>query len=135
MIIRKTSELVKIKIGGLVVNVSPLTRYQKAIVTKHISSGDVESVLEGSALALKYSIKSIEGLKNVDGSKYELELDENGLLSDSSLDDLLNAEISDEIQIIAGCMVNKIPSEFIDPDTGEKVKGISLVKGKSSGKK
>ena len=135
MIIRKTSDKISLKIGELVVKISPLTQLQKAEVNNLLASGDLKKTMQGTSLALKYSLKDIEGITNEDGTKYVLEKDENDNLKDSIIDDMLNAPFSDKIVLIAYNLLNGIPTEFVDPETGEKIKGVDFVGEGTSEKK
>ncbi len=134
MIIRKTSDIIRLKIGELTVKVSPLSRIQKAEVQALISRGTIEDALAGTSLALKYAVKDVEGLQLEDGSKYELAKDEAGNLDDETLDDLMNAEFGEKITYVALNLLSNVPSEFTNPNTGEKLKGVKVIK-ETSGKK
>lgn len=127
MIIRKTSDKISLKMGELVVKISPLSQIQKAEINILLTSGDLKKTMEGSALALKYALKDIEGITNEDGTKYVLDKDQDGNLKDDILDDIMNAPFSEKLIMVAFNLLNGIPSEFIDPETGTKLEGVDFV--------
>ena len=133
MIIYRTSDRIDVKIGALVVKISPLTKYQKEkIQTLSLD----EKLIDAAGEAIKCGIKSIEGLKLADGSDYELSFDDNNELLDECVDDLMNLEECGKLTSVCAALVNGIPKEFINPYTGKKIDGVEFIKtGESSGKK
>lgn len=133
MIIKKTSDKISLKVGELVVKISPLTQLQKTEVNQLLMSGNLDQTMKGTALAIAYALKDIDGINNEDGTKYVLEKDDQGKLNDNIVDDLLNAPFAGEITLVAFNLLNGVPEEFIDPETGEKLKNVDIIK--SEGKK
>lgn len=130
MRIFKSTDRVKIKIDDVTITVTPFTYEQKIEVQSimlQAAEGNIIKGIEGAKLALKYSLKEIEGVELMDGSSYELEL-ENGVLTDECVEELLNSEITTKLTLISIALLTGIKSEFLDPQTGKKLEGVSLVK-------
>jgi hypothetical protein len=111
--------------------VSPLKFQQKAEVMGALYSKSGVTI-ENAALStfkiLKYSLKGIKGLKTIDGSDYALEFDDEGNLQDSCADDLLNIEQSNLLQVALNNFLNGVPEKLIDPQTGEELKEVELIR-------
>lgn len=122
MKIHKTTDKIPLKIDELEIKFSPLSYHQKqeviATMTEAQKQNDVSKMNDGIILALKYSLKSISGLKNSDDSDYVFEF-EGDKLSQQSVDDLLNLPVSDKFQKIAGKLLNGVPSDF-------EIEGVSF---------
>lgn len=130
--IYRTSDRIKINVEGLVVHISPLTYQKKAEMQALILQG---KPMDAAVLALKSSIKDVEGLEDMSGSDYELDFVENEL-SDHCIDDLLNIAQGTTLNLVAIELLNGVPDEFTDPNTGQKLAGVEFVKEeKSAGKK
>ncbi len=136
MKIFKLSDRIKIKINEVVLVVSPLSMTQKIEVQQFLAKSaatptDVQSSINGAKLAMKYAIKAIEGVELSDGSKYELEL-ENNEITDECLEELLNSEIANEITLTSIGLLNGIPREIVDPTTGKPLKGVKILNPKKA---
>lgn len=131
--IYRLSDRIKLKVDDLVVTIGPLSIHQKSSVEGLASSA---GVLKASLLAMKYGIEDISGLIDKDGLEYKLPLDENGNLTDEAIDDLFNMESSYKLVAIALNLINNIPNEFIDINTGKKLEGVEfIVENKDSSEK
>jgi len=106
--IYETSDRINVKVGGVDVTISPLTRKQKADVLAQIVVGEY---LEATALAMKYAIKDVEGLEKTDGSKYELKSEVDGL-TDDTVDNLLNMTIATDLGQLCIKLANGVPKEI-----------------------
>ncbi len=132
MKILKNTDRVKIDIGDVTISISPLSFNQKTEIQKYMieaASGKIESGMKGAKLAIQYAVKSIDGVEDVDGNKYELELD-NDILTDECIEELLNSEINNELSLICINLLSGIPKEFIDPATNKPLEGVSIKKQK-----
>ena len=98
-----------------------------------VLEGTAMSAMKGAALALKYSLKEIKGLESEEG-EYQLEV-ENNMVTDNCIDDLFNIEQGTKLTLVALNLLQGIPESFINPENGEPIKGVKILKGKSSGKK
>ena len=127
-----TEDIIPIKVEGLTVYVSPLTYKQKdEIQNLFIANKAVEGVVK----AMKYAIKDIDGLITPDGNKLKLKL-KNGELDDKTIDTLLNTSFGVKLNVVCISLLNGLPKEFIDPQTGEPLEGVEfLSSGESKEKK
>lgn len=132
--IYKTTDRIKVKIDEIEVSLAPLTLDQKTEAKVLQATGKVErnykKVQDGVLLLIKYALKDIKGVKNLDGSDYKLEF-ENNMVSDSCINDLLNMEMHPKLIMICSSFANAIPSQFVDND-GKPIEGVELVKTDSS---
>ena len=51
------------------------------------------------------------------------------------MDDLLNVDHDDKLSLVCTSLLNGIPKEFVDPQTGKPIKGISIERQSSEKKK
>jgi hypothetical protein len=122
MIVYKSTDRVPVKIGDLTFWISPLRADQKLEIMSLVErEGGMEVVdqMKQSFLAVRYSVKEVEGLKNHDGSEYKLSLDDSGVMTDECLDDLLQLEVRQKIvdtclKLLPGVQEIKIPGVKID---------------------
>ena len=131
--IYRTSDRIRVKIGGLVVTISPLGFDQKSEIQALALSTSLVDGLDSAKKAVKYSVKDVEGLEDSNGA-YKIEFDESGV-SEESLDILFNTAVSDNLAFTCLNLLKSIPKEFINPHTGKKLKGVSIVKTTSGKKK
>ena len=124
--IYRTTDRIKYKIGEVEISISPLSVHDKTILHTYVTkaqSGDVESLMRASSLAVKFAVKDINGLENSDGTAYELQF-ENNQLTDECVDDLMNIQESTSMITVCGQLISGIPSQL--------PKGVSLVEGDKS---
>lgn len=85
----------KTKDGEVSIIIKPLRYAEKVEINslqKNVAGELIDDYMAQTYLSLKYSICSVYGLKNYDGSDYELEFDEiTGQISDDSVEDLVPA--------------------------------------------
>lgn len=128
------SDRIRLKIDDLEVTIGPLSIHQKAAVEEvSASSGLLKATME----AMKYAIKDIKGLTAPDGTAYELQRDDEGHLTEDALNDLFNLEQSYRLSSVCLNLINNIPDEFVDLNTGKKLEGVEFIvdkekKGKKS---
>jgi len=141
MRIFKTSDEISIKIDDVTVIVSPLTYEHKVEVQAFMlkaAKGDAEGIsagMEGARLAIKYAVKRVDNVTHVDGTPYEVKM-ENKVLSDETLNELCNCEITDKLYNVCCQLLASIPKQFIDPVSKKPMKGVSFSKNlKRTGKK
>lgn len=127
------SDRIRLKIDDLEVVIGPLSIHQKASVEEvSASSGLLKATME----AMKYAIKDVKGLTTESGEPYTLERDDSGYLTEGCLDDLFNIEQSYRLSTVCLNLINNIPDEFIDLNTGKKLEGVEfIVDAESKGKK
>lgn len=116
------------KVGELEIKVSPLSVEDKIAITEFMykgQSGNLSSMMNGSIHALKCSIKEITGLTDVDGNEYKLEF-ENGKLTQSCAEDLLNIEQSSSLIALCSSFIGGIPSTLPE--------GVTVISPKKTAK-
>lgn len=131
MKIYRLSDRVSVKIGELVFKLAPLSFTQKAEILdckKIVAGEEILDRIGATKLAIKYSLKDVEGLEDIDGNKYELDKDDSGNLSDSCIDELLNVEVAPSLITTCFNFLNGVPSHIVDPETGKKLKGVEIIK-------
>lgn len=129
----RVSDTFDLKIDSVTVSISPLNYKIKADMQANVMAG---KPMDAAALALRHSVKGINGLKLPDGSAYVLEFEADGSLKENCIDDLLNIPEASKLNVVAISLVNGMPEgEFLDPETGEKLDGVKFVKRPSSRKK
>lgn len=126
-ILYRTSDRIDVKVDDLEVVISPLSFAQKTVIQNSVLEQTAEGATKGAALAIKYSVKGIRGIKTMDGKDYEVEFDSDGNLTDECLDDLLNISHSQKIMIMSLNLINGVPKEFVNPETNEKLEGVSFL--------
>lgn len=123
----KTTDKVELKIDELTVEISPLTFDQKCDIQAVILAGGSTAIVKASKLAVKYGVKSIKGLENSDGSEYQVKMDAHGV-SDDTIDDIGNTESFNKFAAVCMSLLNGMPKSFDNPNTGEKLDGVSFTK-------
>ena len=122
MKIYTVEDRVKIKIGELVVSISPLSFKQKMEIQAKIN----ENASEGTLLAIRHGVKKVEGVERSNGEKYELSF-EDGLITDICANDLLNMEMGGVIATACVNLIQGIPKELVHPETGKPLEGVEIL--------
>lgn len=130
----KTEDRIDIKIDDIKIKIAPLSYQTKCDIQAELISGDALGIVKAAKMAIQHSVKSVEGVENADGSKYELEF-ENGHLVESCVDDLLNIDQDNKISFVCTKLLEGIPKDFVDPQTGQKIEGIKIERPGTSRKK
>jgi len=128
--IYRTTDRISLKVDDLTITVSPLSIHQKTAVEELASNGGSSSAIKAAVCAMKFAIKSVSGLEGPDGSPYQLEFDTDGTLADSVVDDLFNTKTSFKLMSICLNLINSIPDEFYDPNTGKRLEGVEFIADK-----
>lgn len=131
MIIHKTTDKIKVKIGEIIFYLSPLSWDQKQDILSDAKMVDGKASNRNSTYkCLKYAVKGIEGATLADGSPYVLTM-ENGVISDECVEDILNLELSPKLIMACYSFVQGIPARIVNPVTGEIVEGVEIVQKNS----
>lgn len=129
-IYRKTDRIT-VKIDDVTVKLAPLTLHEKTEVQtammESLKTRDLQQASKGLSLALKLTVKGIEGIEDSDSNPYKLQFDENNQLTDECVDDLLNLEITEKLTLVCTAMVKGIPSKFTN-EKNEALEGVEVVK-------
>ena len=132
-VVYRMSDRRQLKIDNIIVSIAPLNYKVKADMQSMVLSG---KPMDASVLAIRNSIKGIEGLKLADGSKYEINFDDDGQLSMECVEDLLNIPEASKLNLIAISLVNGMPQkEFMDPESGKPLDGVKFVEKAKAEKK
>jgi hypothetical protein len=132
--IYRTTDIIPLEIDGLVVNISPLTFEQKMQIQTEVLKGGAQAAMRAAKLACQSAIKEIKGIEDQDGTEYKVQLTD-GRLSDETWDDLQNIEQTQKLITVCLGLINGIPKEFVNPETGEKLKGVTIIREATKGKK
>lgn len=130
MKIIRTTDRIKLTIEDAVFYLAPLTYDQRAEVgAQYRREGgtevkDYQDMIKIGKLYLKYALKDVEGIETLEGEKYKLKF-ENNLLSDESVNDLMNIPVSKTLNDIAQTMFVQIPNEILDSE-GNKLDGVEI---------
>lgn len=123
------TDRIKISVGDTTFILSPLSQAQKmeiADCTKVGKGGeDVFDIAMAQALLVKYSVKDVIGVKDVDGEEYKPVLENNELTEDSVAEIFTLQEKSHMLTAAWQCM-NGIPDKITDPVSGKVIKGVAL---------
>ena len=130
----RLSDKISIKIDGITIKISPLSFAQKSEMQSLLITGKPMDIVQAAHYAVKCAVKEVSGIKLYDGSDYEVEYD-GDVLTDECVSDLFNIPQKDKIGLICTELLNGIPDGFIDPQTGDKLEGVSIVRSKSPAKK
>lgn len=130
----RTTDRIPVKIDKLHFKIAPLSFEQKAEIQSILIQGTPMSIVRAAKEAIKCSVKEIKGLVDFENNVYELDF-EDGKLTDSCVDDLLNVDHDDKLSLVCTSLLNGIPKEFVDPQTGKPIKGISIERQSSEKKK
>ncbi len=133
-IVYRKNDVIKVKVHDIEVHLNPLTHHQKNKIQSLLVSGNVDSLMAGATMAIKCAIKDVKGLTLPDGSEYRLSF-ENGQVTDESLDDLMNLQCQGELSSVCIQLVNGIPDDFINNETGEVLPGVKILRDGNSSKK
>lgn len=117
--------------GGVVAFLlKPLSVGEKAEVMESVRLSKGEALQSGYDMArkaIKFSLVAVEGFTNSSGGEYQVTKDADGKVSDDSISDLLNMPLSAATLIRAStAMIQGIPSELIDTDTGKPLENVKV---------
>ena len=120
--IYKLSDRIPVKIGPIEFSISPMSFQQKQEILSLVkmSSGESKADEIGMAIkTIKYSVKDVKGIHTIDGSVYQVSLDENGVLTDDCVSELMQLETNSLLIQVLASFLNGIK----DP----KIKGVEVV--------
>ena len=118
--IYRTSERIPLKIGELEFVISPLDFKQRKDVQAVVTNDEgsiVTDTIKAAELCIKYQIKEVKGLVNMDGSSYKLEFD-NDVLTDNCVNDIMGLEIKEKL----AQLFFKTMAQMKDPE----IKGVEI---------
>ena len=126
MIVYRTTDRVDIKIGEVIVQISPLNYQQKSEILGFTKMQSGQEVVDGSRMALhtlKCCVKGINApnVEYPDGSSFSLSFDEDKILTDDSLSELLQILSSEKLIMIASKLLNQSVQDV------DAIEGVELV--------
>jgi hypothetical protein len=130
MLVRKTTQSVPVEIDGVTFMFRPLSMAEKTELMSSLDRDNSPSaLLAWTKSVIARSLRDIRGLTNEDGTDYRATFD-GGMLSNESMDDLLNLPIADKIMLVGGLFIKGVPQDgqLIHPQTGEPIAGIVVKK-------
>ena len=124
----RVTDKLPVKIGDIIFQISPLTFAQRAEIQADLTKaakGDLSKATDASYKAIKYAVKSVENLTNIDGTPYQVTL-ENKILTDECVNDLLNLEEYMKLSAVTTNLINGVPEKICDAE-GKVIEGIELL--------
>jgi hypothetical protein len=124
----RTSDRIPVKIDDVTITVAPLSFDQKTELQTVMMSASKEpmNAVRGARLAIKFAVKAVAGIEDMDGNSYKVELGEDGLLTDACVDELLNMEETPRLIAVCSQMIGGVPKGIVDPSTGKAMPGVSV---------
>ena len=125
----RATDRIKIQIGEATLIVKPLSYKDKNDWLTCITSSSgtqLENALKGLAILMRATIKEIDGVIFTDGEKFSLEFDENGKLTEDSVDTLLNMEIFGDIRDLMIALTRGVPKDMRD-NAGNILEHIKII--------
>ncbi len=121
LILRKTDK-VKFAIDDIVVEFKPLTIHQKQAIST------IKNELDMLIQMLKYTIKNVEGLQFADGEPLKLEFDNEGFLTNDSIEYLfdIDAGTQQKLQSISVQLLKGLSTEIKGSD-GNLLEGVKYL--------
>lgn len=113
--IYRLTDRIPVKIGELTFWLSPLSMDQKAKIEgnrKLVSGVEEENALEGARLAIKFSVKALDGVECANSEPYVLEFDPDGALTDECVSEIMNLDGAEKLVRLA---LNWALGEIRDP--------------------
>ena len=136
-VVYRTTDRITIKIQDVEFKIAPLPYAEKIKIKSSLArhgGANIEDISKTSIDVIRYSVKEVKGLMYADGSELKLELDESGNLTDESVNELMNIEMSENLVGSVIQLMNKITNKIVD-ENGEEIKGIKIVLPKAKGLK
>ena len=90
-----------------------------------MAEGNADAVFEASFFALKHCVHDISGLENEDGDKFELKREEDGALTDETVEILTTLPVNQELVALAYQSASQTPEAILDKDK-KPIKEIKL---------
>lgn len=134
----RLKDKVDVKIGDVVIEISPLSFENRTAVQAEIliaeRNRDPLGLVRAARLAMKHGVKGQRGITYHDDSEFLLEFDAQGDLTDSCLDELLLADSEEKLKLVCMTLAKGFPSVPID-DQGNPIEGILIEEGEKSPEK
>ncbi len=104
---------------GLEVTLNRLNKEKQKQLSSFVfqmAEGKADAVFEAGFFALKHCIDDISGLENEDGEPYKLEKEEDGSLSDQTVEILTTLPVNQELVALAYQSASQTPEAILGSD-------------------
>ena len=136
------SDRITVKIDELTFKLGPMSFAQKAELAQYseMDAGELKTGLfEASRKVLKYTLKEVKGLEDMDGFPYTLNFEDDSQkeLTDDCVEEVLNLPVNGKILSTVMQLWEGPKDKIIDPATGKALEGVKVVlpKSKNTAKK
>ena len=123
--IYRRTDRIKVKIDDVVITLAPMSIDQKIQVQELTIQGQVKRDLRAStkaiALAMKFSIKAVDGIEDSEGNPYKLQF-EGEELSDECVNDLYELNFLPKMAVVCSTLAGGVPENF------ETLEGVEILK-------
>jgi hypothetical protein len=127
--ILRVSDRINIKVGDVTFTIAPLSQLRKIEIsecTKIDKSGnEVFDLIRAQTLLVKYGLKDLRGVFDVDGEEYRLKFDDD-VLSDDCITEVFTIKEKEKYITSHFQCLNEYPDKLVDPFTGKKYQGVAL---------
>lgn len=128
---------IPVKIGDVIFKLAPMSAEHKREILGCYSMDGGENLFDhtkATLLSIKYSLKGVKGLTDVEGNDYKLDF-ENDHLTEDCISELLSLEMSDKLIQACFAFLNGVQKVIKDPRTGKKIAGIEVLPADGTVKK
>lgn len=133
MVVYRMTDRIPVKIGELTFLLAPLNVAQKARLlasVQNVAGVQNEDAFSKASLAIRMSVKEVEGVKCADGSDWVTELGPDGELTDDCLSEIMQVtQNADLVQVCLAFGLNRIEDPGL-PGIEIDLKGVRSVKKK-----
>lgn len=131
MQILRMSDRVEFEIGDFTFKFGPMSMDQKFSLEKYSKmkkGAEVRDAARASFDTIKYTVKGITGVENIDGTPYEVQFEDKSerSLTDNCVEDILNIPIQYELLITLSQLMGGVKNKIIDPKTGDELTKVRV---------
>lgn len=134
MVIYRHGDLIPVRVGPVTFWLTPMKwdhrRKMSSMITMQ-GGKEQEDIIHKIFLSLKYSVRKIEGFKLADGSDYQVEMDENGDITDECVNEIFQMEGFPKLSGIAIRFITEI-KDLSDDGVKVDLGSVQVAKKKQS---
>lgn len=123
---------IKVQIEDITFHLAPLSVKQKRDLTTQMvaKTNDQGAMLDLFYDLVRTVLKKVEGITNVQGEPWILDIGDDGKVTEECMEDITNLPVLEKLYTVAGVLVSGVPKEgeLTNPRTGEKIEGILIKK-------
>lgn len=131
-IIYRITDRIEIKIDDFKIKIRPMTIAERSQVVEALSeaqkSNSVAKINEASLIPIRICLKGLDGVQDSNGEPYQLQFEDDGLLTEECLSDLLSMGSQGKIAEICMGLLNGIPEKL-------QIEGVEFAKPSAKKKK